>query len=131
MQGDVFSFITMAMSVIGFITLWIKFGHDKGRQDEAFDTLKKKTEENKASVTDIKDKIHGQEIRIAEHLEAIATLKNKTEENKTNISEIKSKTHGLELRIAEFMGEMRVKIDDIKETVNELKPKGGRLAAKK
>ena len=93
---DIAGFIAIGMSVIGFVTVWIKFGHDKGRQEEVINALKKTTEENKSG-----------------------------------ISEVRSKTHNLELRIAEFMGEMRVNINDIKETVSELKPKGGSRAAKK
>jgi len=94
--NEVAGFIAIAMSLIGFVTVWIKIGHDKGRQEEV-----------------------------------ISTLKQKTEENEMRISEIKSKTHGLELRIAEFMGEIRVKFDYIKESVVELKSKGGRRAATK
>jgi len=88
------SLIGVAMSLIGFVTVWIKLGVDKGRQNEIINGLVKKTEEN------------------SQH-----------------IAEIENKTHGLELRIAEFMGEIRVKIDYIKETVSDLKR--GRHAAEK
>ena len=131
MHGDVIGLVALAMTVIGFITVWVKLGHNKGRQDEVIETLSKNNEESKACIAGVKEKIHVQEVRIAESLEAIDTLKKKTEENKNGISEIRTKTHGLELRIAEFMGEMRVNINDIKETVNELKSKGGSRASKK
>ena len=96
MQSDIIAVIAVAMSVIGFVTVWIKIGIEKGRQEEVINMLTKKTEENKLRIT-----------------------------------EIDSKTHGLELRIAEFMGEIKVKIDYIKETVSELKPKGVHNASKK
>ena len=88
--------IAIAMSLVGFITVWVRLGQDKGRQETM-----------------------------------IAALKQKTEENAQSITELKNKTHGIELRIAEFMGEIRVKLDNIKETVSELKPKEGRHATKK
>ena len=96
MENDLTGYIAIAMSLIGFIAVWIRLGQNKGRQEEIIESLK---------VT--------------------------TEEHKRRITEIENKTHGLELRIAEFMGEIRVKIDNIKETLSELKPKGGTRAAKK
>ena len=88
--------IAIAMSVIGFISVWIKIGHDKGRLDAV-----------------------------------IKNLEQKTEKNEKDIAEIENKTHGIELHIAKFMGEIGAKLDAIKETVSELKPKGVTRAAKK
>jgi len=96
MYVDILGIVAISMSLIGFVTVWIKIGHNSGRQEEV-----------------------------------IKMLKQKTEKNEMDITELKSKTHGIELRIAEFMGEIRVKLDNIKETVNELKPKRGSRAAEK
>ena len=93
---DIAGLVGIAMSIIGFVTVWVKIGHDKGRQDEVIKKLEVKS-----------DKIE------------------------MSVAKIESKTHELELRIAEFMGEIRVKFDYIKETVCELKSKGGSHAAKK
>ena len=96
MQVDFMSIIAIATSLIGFVTVWIKVGHDKGRKEEVI-------------------KAHEERIR----------------KNEKDIEDIERKTHGIEIRIAEFMGEIRVKLDTIKETVSELKPKGVKCAAKK
>ena len=132
MGNDIIGYVAIAMSFIGFITVWIKLGIDKGRQREILETLLKSTDENKARITDIKEKTHVQEIRIAEFLESVDTLKAKTDENKSNIADMRTKTHGLELRIAEFMGEMRSKFDYIKEAIGEIKAtKGVKRATEK
>ena len=93
---DITGFIAIAMSLIGFVTVWIRVGIDKGRQEEL--TL---------------------------------ALKQKTDKNEQGIAELKGKTHVIELRIAEFMGEIKARLDGIKETVDELKPKRGRCAEEK
>ena len=93
---NIAGYIAIAMSVIGFISVWIKLGTEKGRQGEVIDALQKRSEENKQRIKDLENK-----------------------------------THGLELHISEFMGEMRAKIDFIKEAVSEIKSRGGSRATKK
>ena len=96
MNADIMGFIAIAMSLIGFITVWIKIGQDKGRNEEA-----------------------------------MKTLKQKTDKNEQDISELKTATHSIELRVAEFMGEIKVRLEYIQKSVEDLKPKGGRRATAK
>lgn len=91
MQGDIIGFIAIAMNVIGFVTVWIKVGIEKGRQEEVIDMLKKKTEENKANISEMRAKTHGLELRIAEFM---GEMRSKFDFIKEAISEIKSTRGG-------------------------------------
>jgi len=97
MRGfDITGVIAIATSLVGFVTVWVKIGIDKGRQEEA-----------------------------------VKTVRQKTEKNEERITGLENKTHGIELYAAKMMGEIKVKLDYIKKTVNELKPRGERRAAEK
>ncbi|MCL2186531.1 MAG: hypothetical protein FWB86_11895 [Treponema sp.] len=61
-------FTAIAMSVIGFITVWIKFGHERGRNEEMIKALERKTEENKTNIAKMEANVHGLELRIAEFM---------------------------------------------------------------
>jgi len=67
-QDDFTGFIAMAMSVIVFVTVWVKIGVEKGRQTEIIEGLGKKTEENKLRIAEVENKTHGLELRIAEFM---------------------------------------------------------------
>jgi len=67
-NNEVAGLIAIAMSIIGFISVWIKVGHDKGRTEELIHTLKEELKESKASITEIKTKTHGLELRFAEFM---------------------------------------------------------------
>jgi len=61
-------FIAIAMSLISFITVWIKVGHERGRNEELIKALEHKTEENKANIAKMEANVHGLELRIAEFM---------------------------------------------------------------
>jgi len=85
---DLMGLIAMIMSLVGFVTVWVKIGIDKGRQEEMIYALKQKTEKNEAAISETKTKTHGIELRIAEFMgeirakfdfikETVSTLKPK------------------------------------------------------
>jgi hypothetical protein len=88
---DILSFVAIATSLIGFVTVWVKIGIDKGHQDEIIKVLVQKTEENKKDIMEIKSKTHGIELRIAEFM---GEIRAKFDFIKETVNELKSKNGG-------------------------------------
>ncbi|MCL2808643.1 MAG: hypothetical protein FWD24_01115 [Treponema sp.] len=59
------------MSLIGFVTVWIKVGQDKGRQEAVVKSLEQKTEKNEKDIAEIKGETKGIQIDIAHRIGAI------------------------------------------------------------
>lgn len=87
-MGDIAGLIGIATSIIGFATIWIRIGVDKGRQEEKMKTVIQKTEKNEQDVTELKNKTYGIELRIAEFM---GELRVKLEYIQKNIEELKPK----------------------------------------
>jgi len=81
--------IGLAMSLIGFVTVWIKIGHNNGRTEEVINSLKLKTEENEKSIAEIEAKTHGLELRIAEFMGEIRV---KFDYIKETVSDLKKRS---------------------------------------
>jgi len=64
-------FIAIAMSLIGFVTVWIKIGHDKGRQETIIKSLEQKTEKNEKEIGELKSETKTIQIEIARHIGSI------------------------------------------------------------
>ena len=60
-----------AMSLIGFVTVWVKIGLGKGKQEAALKTLEEKTAKNEKDIADIRSETKGIQIEIARHLGAV------------------------------------------------------------
>jgi len=67
-SNEVAGLIAIAMSLIGFVTVWIKVGHDKGRTEELISTLKEELKESKSNIAEIKTKTHSLELRFTEFM---------------------------------------------------------------
>ena len=63
--------IAIAMSLIGFISVWIKMGIEKGEQKRTIQMLEQKTEENKASIVELKNTTHSIQLDIAKSIGSI------------------------------------------------------------
>jgi len=68
---EIIGLIAMATSVIGFITVWIKIGHDKGRKEEIINRLEGKTEKHERDIQEIKNETKSIQIDIARNIGVI------------------------------------------------------------
>jgi hypothetical protein len=65
------SAICIAMSLIGFVTIWIKHGQDKGKQEAAVKTLEEKTSKNEKDIAELKSETKNIQIAIAGRMGAM------------------------------------------------------------
>ena len=65
MKGDIAGIIAGAMAVIGFISVWVKMGIEKGENKKRLETLEKKAEKHEDSIAELKKETHGIQIEIA------------------------------------------------------------------
>jgi len=67
------SILGVATSLIGFITVWIKVGQDKGRQEAVVKNLEQKTVKNETDIAELKNETKGVQIEIARHIGVVET----------------------------------------------------------
>lgn len=104
MTLDVVAIVTAASAVVGFLSMWIKMGVEKGEHRKLTETLEHKILEHEKEIADIKNTTHSIQLDIAKSIGKI---------------EVKLDT----------MGKIESKLDTISETVATLR--GGRRAQEK
>jgi len=62
------SLLGIAMNLIGFVTVWVKFGHSKGKQEEQIYRIEKKAEKNEQDINELKGETKNIQIDIARHM---------------------------------------------------------------
>jgi len=65
MTLDVIALVAGSMSVIGFLSVWIKMGVEKGEQKKAMELLEQKTGKHEKEIADLKNKTHSIQLDIA------------------------------------------------------------------
>jgi len=71
MENEIIGLITISMTVIGFITVWIKIGIDRGRQGEVLNRIERKSDKNEQDIAELKGETKNIQINIARHLGAV------------------------------------------------------------
>ena len=67
----IISLLGIAMSLIGFVTVWVKFGHNRGKQEEQINRIEKKVDKNEQDISELKGETKNIQINIARHLGAV------------------------------------------------------------
>jgi len=88
MDFEIKGLIAIIMSLIGFVTVWVKIGQDRGKQEGIIKMLEQKVEKNERCISELKSKTHGIEIRIAEFL---GEIRAKLDSISETVSELKPK----------------------------------------
>jgi len=65
------SLLGIAMSLIGFVTVWVKFGHNKGKQEEQIHRIEDKAKKNEQDIIELKSETKSIQIDIARHMGAV------------------------------------------------------------
>jgi uncharacterized protein YoxC len=73
MRFDAMGALAIAMSIIGFVTVWVKLGSKMGGQEKTIEVLEKKVEEGGKEIAKLKSETHGIQIDIARRMGAIET----------------------------------------------------------
>jgi len=60
--------VSAAITIIGFITIWIKVGHSQGQLEEVVKNLIKQTEKNEGDITELRNSMHKTQIDVARFL---------------------------------------------------------------
>ena len=60
--------VSGAITIIGFITIWIKVGHSQGQLEEVVKNLIKQTEKNEVDITELRNSMHKTQIDVARFL---------------------------------------------------------------
>jgi len=88
MKFDLMWALTLAMTLIGFVTVWFKVGSSQGRQEKTLETLNEKVNKNERDIIELKREHTDMRVNIAAFMgkieakldgiiEAIAELKGK------------------------------------------------------
>jgi peptidoglycan hydrolase CwlO-like protein len=101
---DIVVVISVATAIVGFLSLWVKMGIEKGENKKAAELLEQKTNKHEADINELKNTTHNIQLDIAK-----------------SMGKIEAKL--------DSMGKIEAKIDSIGERVAALK--GGRRAAEK
>jgi len=104
MTLDIIAVIGAAMAVIGFVSVWIKMGVEKGEHRKTMEQLEQKANKHEADIAELKNATHNIQ------LEAARTM-----------GRIDAKL--------DQIGKIETKLDSLGESVAALK--GGRRAAQK
>jgi len=65
MSLDVIGIIVGATSVIGFLTIWVKMGIEKGRGEKSMEIFAQRIEKNETAIGDLKNATHNIQLEIA------------------------------------------------------------------
>lgn len=57
--------VSAAITIIGFVTIWIKVGHSQGQLEEVVKNLIRQTEKNEADITELKNSMHKVQLDVA------------------------------------------------------------------
>jgi len=57
--------VSAAITVIGFITIWVKVGHSYGQLEGVIKNIGKQTEKHEADISELRDGIHKTQLDIA------------------------------------------------------------------
>jgi chromosome segregation ATPase len=101
---DIIALVTGSMAIIGFLSVWIKLGVEKGVQKKAMEQLEHKTSKHEKEIAELKNTTHSIQLDIAK-----------------SMGKIEAKLDSI--------GKLEVKIGSISEKVAALK--GGRRATEK
>jgi len=65
MTIDIIALVAGSMSVIGFLSVWIKMGVEKGEQKKVMELLEQKTGKHEEEIAELKQTTHGIQLNIA------------------------------------------------------------------
>jgi len=104
MNLDIIAVIGAAMAVIGFLSVWVKMGVEKGEHQKTMELLEQKTNKHDVDITELKNTTHSIQLEMA-------------------------KTMGKIEAKLDQIGKIEAKLDSIGESVAALR--GGHHAAQK
>ncbi|MDR0487658.1 MAG: hypothetical protein LBG91_05370 [Treponema sp.] len=111
---DIVAIIGAAMAVIGFLSVWIKMGVEKGEHKKTTELLEHKTDKHETEITELKNTTHTIQLDWARSMGRI-------EAKLDSIGKIEAKMDSI--------GKIEAKLDSVSESVAALK--GGRRAEEK
>jgi len=103
---DIIAIIGAATAVIGFLSVWVKMGVEKGEHHKVMELLEQKAKNHEADIAELKNATHGIQLEAA-------------------------KTMGRIDAKLDQIGKIEAKLDSLSESVAALKVKGDRHAAQK
>ena len=65
MGSEIIGIIAGAMAIIGFLSVWVKMGVEKGENKKAVETIEKKVEKNEGAIVEIRNATHSIQLDIA------------------------------------------------------------------
>jgi len=65
MKLDIIAVIGAAMAVIGFLSVWIKMGVEKGEHNKTMESLEQKTNKHDVDIAELKNTTHGIQLEAA------------------------------------------------------------------
>jgi len=75
MSLDVVGIVVGATSIIGFLSIWVKMGTEKGRGEKLMETFGQRLEKHEIAINDLKNTTHNIQLEIARSIGKIeATL---------------------------------------------------------
>jgi len=60
--------VSAAITIIGFVAIWIKVGHSQGQMEEVIKNLRKQTEKNEVDITELRNGMHKTQLDVARFL---------------------------------------------------------------
>jgi len=60
--------VSAAITVIGFVAIWIKVGHSQGQMEEVIKNIRKQTEKNEVDITELRNGIHKTQLDVTRFL---------------------------------------------------------------
>jgi len=57
--------ISAAITVIGFVTIWIRVGHSQGQLEEVIKNVKKQSEKNETDIVELRNGMHQIQLDVA------------------------------------------------------------------
>lgn len=88
MDGDVVQYLTLAVTLAGFITIWVRVGVHKGQSDNRIKVLEEKVSEHAQKLASMQSVAHAFEVKVSE---VMTELKTKIGFILSGIEELKKK----------------------------------------
>jgi len=65
---DAITAVTAAATVIGFLSIWVKMGTEKGKNEKSMETFGQRIEKHEAALTELKNTTHSIQLDIAKNI---------------------------------------------------------------
>jgi hypothetical protein len=95
MTVDIIALVTGFMAIIGFISVWVKMGVEKGELKKAMEQQEKKTDNHEKQIAEIKNTSHGFQLEIAKSMGKIEAKLNSIEKIEVKLDSISGQVAAL------------------------------------